>query len=557
MHCIDCEIRASFKACLNFVRPDSKEDFRDSFSVIVRNVAGYATEGNRRRERERAQKEANKNLQKENSNWLLFHKSSAIRHDLILFRITLFYTIKVFPNFAAMKARDIMIVLAGMILVPVYFGSCAVDRWAAYAEETQTDRWIDDTMRVWYYWNQDIPNTNQLNYFSEPFSFFASLLSDKDGKGGQHYSTIDSLTYATRSIPYTDHSYGFQFTTNRVEGNDTALYAHILYVTPESPAGEIGLRRGDWIMEMNGEPITQKNYERLYGSEGMQLTIGYYDAKNDTILSYAEPQIIAPARHVNDHPVHYHNVYQQESKKIGYLVYNHFSSGTTDNDNEYDRELRATFREFAAQQVNEFILDLRYNNGGLITCAQLLCAMLAPSSALGQQLGYLEYNQNFSPVDFYLDENLIQDGANLNLSTLYVLTSAETASASEMLINCLRPYMRVILIGETTEGKNVGSISFTNPELMLTMSPIVCKIYNSLGESDYENGFSADESVNENSDMARFLPFGDTNELLLNTALGLISGNLPAPTSSQSGLQTTVLHNSVKRRASQAVQIEK
>ena len=453
-----------------------------------------------------------------------------------------------------MKARNILIVVAGILLITAYFGSCGVDRWAAYAEQTKTDRWIDDTMRVWYYWNQEIPHTNDLNYFSDPFAFFSSLLSDKDGKGGSHYSTIDSLEYITRSIPYTDYSYGFQFTTNRVEGNDTALYAHVLYVAPESPAGEIGLQRGDWIMEMDGKAITTDNYTRLYGSGGMRLTVGYYDAANDTILAYAEPQDIASARSINDNPVHYRNVYQAGGKRVGYLVYNHFSSGMTDNSHEYDDQLREAFQYFAAQQVNEFVLDLRYNNGGLLSCAELLCTMLAPSSALGQPLGYLEFNADRPQSPLYLDEALIGQGANLNLSTLYVLTSAETASASEMLINSLKPYMDVVLIGGTTEGKNVGSMSFTNEELMITMSPIVCKIYNSAGESDYENGFTADVRVDENSDLSRFLPFGNPDELMLNTALGLISGATKNTPDAES-LRTAVLHNSVSRRAAPAVRV--
>lgn len=461
---------------------------------------------------------------------------------------------KLFPIFAPMKARNILIILAGILLTPAYFGSCGVDRWALYADETKTDRWIEDTMRVWYYWNDQIPGTNDLNYFIAPFQFFNSLLSDEDGKNGIHYSTIDSLKYTTRSIPYTDYSYGFQFTTNRVENNDTALYAHILYVAPESPAGEIGLQRGDWILAMNGQPITNNNYERLYGSESMQLTIGYYDAAHDTIIAYDEPQDIASARSINDNPVHYQNVYQTGGKRVGYLVYNHFSPGITDAGNEYDRDLRAAIRNFASQQINEFILDLRYNNGGFISCAELLCTMLAPASALGQELGYLEFNQHFTPSTFYLDESLIQDGANLNLSTLYVLTSSETASASEMLINCLKPLMQVIVIGSTTEGKNVGSARFVNQELMLTMNPIVCKIFNSAGESNYENGFQPDQRVDENSDLAHFLPFGDPNELMLSTALGMISGQIPLSENS-GNLSTQVLHNSVERKASRAVQI--
>lgn len=449
-----------------------------------------------------------------------------------------------------------LIILSGLFFLPLYLGSCGVDRWAAYAEQTQTDRWIDDTMRVWYYWNQDIPNTNDLNYFSAPFDFFASLLSDQDGKGGSHYSTIDSLEYDTRSIPFTDYSYGFQFTTNRVEGNDTALYAHLLYVTPDSPAGEIGLERGDWILEMDGEPITENNYERLYGSGSMQLTLGYYDAVNDTILSYAERQTIASARSINDNPVHYQNTYLAGGRRVGYLVYNHFTAGLTDNSAEYDESLREAFRYFSSQQVNEFVLDLRYNNGGQMSCAELLCAMLAPASALGQPLGYLEFNTNFQEREtpFYLDESVIGSGVNLNLSRLYVLTSDETASASEMLINCLKPYMEVILIGGITEGKNVGSVTFTNPELMLAMHPIVCKIYNMQGESDYEQGFQPDVAVDEDNDLSRSLPFGNPDELMLHTALGLIGSDIFIPQNT-SRLRITTLSNSVTRKAARAVEM--
>ena len=410
-------------------------------------------------------------------------------------------------------------------------------------------------MRVWYYWKQDIPHTNDLNYFSPPFEFFASVLSEQDGKDGQPFSTIDSLDApATRGVPSTDYGYGFQYTTNHVEDNDTALYARLLYVSPDSPAGEAGLERGDWILEMDGEPITENNYSRLNGGEGITLTVGYYDAAQDTILAYAEPQTLAPARTFYDNPVHYRNVYVSGSKRVGYLVYNHFTGGLTENGTEYDDDLREAFSYFATEQVNEFVLDLRYNNGGQLSCASLLCAMLAPSSALGQTLAYLEFNESIGEQEMVFDESLIQGGANLNLSRLYVLTSTETASASEMLINCLKPYMEVVLVGGTTVGKNVASRAFVNEELMLEMRPIVCKLYNADRESEYAEGFTADVSVDENGDMARFLPFGNPDELMLYTALNLINGTQSG--TQQAAAQTvTVKYNSVARKASQAVEM--
>lgn len=456
-----------------------------------------------------------------------------------------------------MKAKEILLFILGTLIIPVYLTSCGEDRWAAYAEQTETDRWIDDTMRVWYYWHEDIPNTNKLNYFIAPFNFYSSVLSKKDGKNGRYYSTIDSLKNTTRSIPYTDYSYGFQFTTNRVENNDTALYAHVLYVASNSPASTIKLERGDWVMEMNGKPITKKNYSKLYGSSEMELTVGYYDAPNDTIIAYKEPRKIASARSINDNPVYYKNVYIRGSKRIGYLVYNHFSSGVTDNSNEYDNDLRSASQYFASQQVNEFVLDLRYNNGGLLSCANLMCALLAPADKLGQKLGHLEFNNRFNPreKEFKLETSLIQNGTNLNLNTLYVLTTSQTASASEMVINCLSPYMNVVLIGATTEGKNVGSRAFSNQALMITMSPIVCKIYNSKRESNYEAGFKPQYQIDENSNLSQFLPFGDPKESLLSTALSIIDGSYTPGSKTRSVATSADISNSIERRAANGVRI--
>ena len=109
-------------------------------------------------------------------------------------------------------------------------------------------------------------------------------------------------------------------------------------------------------------------------------------------------------------------------------------------------------------------------------------------------------------------------------------------------------------MGATTVGKNVGSTTFTSPELMLTMSPIVCKLFNAQGESDYASGFPADVEVDENSDMAHFLPFGNPQELMLGTALGLIEGNGSLPPTTDDDEMPVVL-NSVARRASKAVDI--
>jgi len=120
----------------------------------------------------------------------------------------------------------------------------------------------------------------------------------------------------------------------------------------------------------------------------------------------------------------------------------------------------------------------------------------------------------------------IADVPSLNLPRLYVLTSWSTASASELVINGLKPYMDVILIGETTYGKNVGSISIyeeNDPGNKWGMQPIVVKYFNSMGKSEYTAGFKPNHEVNEFADLFLY-DFGDTNDPLLGNAISLITG---------------------------------
>jgi len=455
-----------------------------------------------------------------------------------------------------MKAINILLFLLGMTLIPVYMACTGEDRWPEYAEQTETDRWIDDSMRVWYYWYEEIPQSKRLNYFSEPATFFKSLLSSDDS-----YSTIDSITTTTtKSISSTDYSYGLEFELKAVEDNDTAYYARILYAAHNSPASEANLQRGDWIIKMDNEVITKKNYTKLDGDEAMSLTTGYYDTTKDTIIANTDPVNLGAARSIQDNPVFYYNTYVKGSKRIGYLVYNHFSFGPTSDESDvtYDKDLLEASNYFTNQQVNEFVLDLRYNNGGYMSCAQLLASILAPSSAIGSEMGYLKFNNQINPQEqsFYLDKSLISGGSNLNLSTLYVLTTSETAAASEMLINCLKPYMTVVIIGQTTVGKNVASKTFANTNLQITMSPIVSKIYNSANESDYSDGFAPDYSLNESSYPAAFLPFGNENELLLAKAISLITTEKTTATLTVGRSSTPSIANSITRRADKAVRMK-
>lgn len=395
--------------------------------------------------------------------------------------------------------------------------------------------WIYDIMDKHYLWYQDLPDQKNLDMTQDPEVFFNQLISkDKDGKSinntYQSFSTIEN-TKLTKSY-FENLTYGFDFATLKLDGGKYA--ANILCVLPGSPASEAGLERGDWIIAVNnstGFNITNSDILRSGGKTSFQLA-----RYNDSEKGFYPTRVIemAAARAVIETPFLKDSIYLVGGKKIGYLVYNTFESGPDGyKDQTYNTELKRIFREFKSQQVNEMVLDLRYNGGGLLSCANLMASLLAPANALGKDFAHLTYNgrtdKNTSITK--LETAASVSGENLDLNRLYVLVGGQTASASEAVINGLYPYMgksNITLIGRQTVGKNVGSVTYgENEEYGWLVHPITFYIFNANDEADYKDGLKPDIELNELSTSVTLYPFGDTRDLLLGRAIREITGISP------------------------------
>ncbi|MDD3061593.1 MAG: S41 family peptidase [Massilibacteroides sp.] len=261
----------------------------------------------------------------------------------------------------------------------------------------------------------------------------------------------------------------------------------------------------------------------------MTLTVGKKDG--NTFVKTKEVEV-GEAIQMEINPIYIDTTFLVGNKKIAYLMYNSFRSGPSGYDDKtYDNQLQSVFAEFAAQNPDEFILDLRYNSGGVITSAQLLATMLAPQNALGQTFCKLIYNESLNKtVEYTLDKSVIGNGQNLGLNRLYILTERNTASSSELIINGLRPYFKdnLILVGNTTEGKNVGSNEFSDKTShSWVLHPITCLVTNSEKFSDYTDGFTPDYPIDETYYDGDLGTLGETNEYMLSQTLDLIlAGNV-------------------------------
>lgn len=428
-----------------------------------------------------------------------------------------------------MKKRYLQLLLLVTLAMP-FLASCGVNRWEEYYPLTQRDMWIDSLMREEYLWYKDIPSSENLNYFSEPATFLNSLLSSLD----DGYSRIDSLY----DVPET--GYGFDYTLYSIADNDTVYNALVTYIMPGSPAEEAGLKRGEWIMMVDNEYITKKNETILTEGTAKKLLVGTYDETTDEegetvgfVKADRETQLPA-TRDVQDKDIPVCQVLEQNGKHIGYMLYNTFSPDNAD-------EVKQYAQQFKDSNVSDVVLDLRYNAGGDMESVELMAAILAPANQMGNALAQLKYSDKKSTKDrtLTLDESLLQGTANLGLTRLYVLTSTTTAGASEMLINCLKPYMDVFIVGEKTKGQTVATEPFCSQKHSYCLRPVVCEVFNAQGTADYASGFTPDEQASSLSNLTTVLPFGDPNETLLAKAIALINGE----TTSDEGVQTRLSRN--------------
>ena len=395
-----------------------------------------------------------------------------------------------------------------LIVILILLGACGEDRWPAYYEYTGDNLWIDSLMRKYYLWEEDMPAFKELTvkYFATNDAFISEVKNEKD-----KITSLDSLDNKP--------SYGLEYSLAKISDDEDIYAAMVTYVEPNSPAGKAGIERGTWIMQVDGNGITSEN-STTFLSDGKDhlLTMGLYNEETDEegnktiyIVSYAYAPLGAKERYERV-DVPYTNVLTAGNKKVGYLLCNRFTGETS--------ELISLSNKFASEGVNEVVLDLRYNTNSTLDGMQLLASILAPSTALGKTLATMKYNSKNHPewpTSYTL--NTPSGASNLNLSTVYVLTSSKTRGIAEQLINCLKPHMNVVLIGGTTKGESYATQVFDNESFGLQLRLVTAVVSDADGvEADF-SGFSPDISVSDTSDPTKVLPFGDKGEALFSAAL--------------------------------------
>lgn len=292
------------------------------------------------------------------------------------------------------------------------------------------------------------------------------------------------------------------------------------------------MRRGDLITQINGIRMNLDNYRELLGLRSEAHTVSLFRYNEDTKNYVALPHVDLTTVVLSENPNFLDSIYTIGNQKIGYVVYHFFAPGIQGQSTKYDDEMDAIFAKFKAEGINHLILDFRYNGGGYQSSAVNLASLIAPNVTSNDIFSKIKYNSFLMGFDELKNVQVKFESKTQNLGPLlsgnkvYIITSSGTASASELIINGLKPYMDVFLVGGLTFGKNVGSIALEdeeNPDNKYGLLPIVSQSFNKNDQSDYSNGFQPNVQGNELS-QPTLLPFGDTNEFLLELTLEQITG---------------------------------
>lgn len=375
--------------------------------------------------------------------------------------------------------------------------------------------------------NQEALNTF-LSGYAEPESLFDALLY----KSQDRFSWIvDDYTVLEQELQGTSKSNGVDFRLARISSGSDNLVGYVRYIIPNSDASTKDIKRGELFTGIDGTQLTISNYQSLLAADS--YTLNFATLSGSTIQSNGKTLSLTKTT-LDENPILINKVIVDGTHKIGYLMYNGFYPN-------YDSQLNAAFGQLKSQGITDFILDLRYNGGGSVLTATRLASMItgqftnqifAKEKWNAKINAYFESDDPESLNNRFVDKIDGETIQSLNLTKIYIIATDATASASELVINGLAPYISVVQVGETTVGKNVGSITLydsptfgktnRNPNHKYAMQPLVLKIINAAGFGEYADGLTPTYAQNEQVSTMGVL--GDINEPLLKTTISKITG---------------------------------
>ena len=434
-----------------------------------------------------------------------------------------------------------------LFLFSLLFTSCFEDNDDNGALASEINDFVWKGMNAAYLYKQEIPDLDNdrfndseeyasyLNDYTSPENLFESLIYERDNID-KFSLIVDNYIELEQYLSGVSLSNGLNYGLVYLPNSNNEIFGYVRYVNNGSAADLANINRGDIFRSIDNIPLSIDNYSDLLSQEIYTVNFANYfnndtEDISDDIIELNGINIELQKVPLIKNPVHHYSTLDYSGGKIGYLMYNQFVSN-------YDDYLKTIFSEFKSNSVDELILDLRYNPGGSINSAIVLASLITGQFE-NEIFNTEQWNndiQNYwiNNNPEYLINRFTTFQSSLNLSRVYILTTRSSASASELIINCLKPYINVVQIGTPTYGKYQASVTlydsenFSNQNVNRShnyaLQPLVLKTLNVNGVTDYYNGINPDYEYEERAfDMGQV---GDLNEPMLNFTLDIIESRI-------------------------------
>ncbi|MAO43107.1 MAG: S41 family peptidase [Leeuwenhoekiella sp.] len=408
-------------------------------------------------------------------------------------------------------------------------------------EDYPIQDFIWSAMNVYYLYKADTPELDE-SYFSD-VNEYAEYLSENPVPEDFYYDELvsdqDRFSYLTNDYVALENSFSGVSKSNGLKyslvrfSNSNDIFGYVRYVAPNSNASTTIIERGDLFLTVDGTQMNINNYQSLLAQD--DYTLGLATVANNTVSSTGESVELTKEEGFSENPILIAKTLEIDGQKIGYLMYNSYVGA-------YDDELNAAFADFKADGITDLVLDLRYNGGGSVASAIDLTSMITgqfEGEVITKQQwnaeaqAYFESQSPESLIDRFDGQIRTGEAINsLNLTRLYVIGTSSTASASELTIIGLRPYIDVKTIGTTTVGKFQASATLydgdnfgkenINPDHNYAIQPLIYTYANANGVVGPPTGIVPDFELAE--DLTNLGELGDENEPLLSLALDQILG---------------------------------
>ena len=392
------------------------------------------------------------------------------------------------------------------VLSSIVFTALLLCPWIASAQNppancttTSQNLWVRDQLSTYYYWYQFLPSGVNPAGYNSPEAYLEAV----------RYRPIDNSFSFIASAASSDAFYSDSQFIGYGFGNQTSsTEIRVLQVYDDSPASEAGLSRGDRIVTVNGRSVPSMVNDGTIGSAFGAAEVGVATSIEWETLAGARRSARMVKRLVTIPTVSLTSVVEIDGRKVGYLFFRNFVQPSV-------AALTDAFTALKAAGATELVLDLRYNGGGLVDVAVHLASLIGGSRTDGQVMLNYVHNDKIGPV-LNKTTRFTSPEQTLNLQRLVVITTRGSASASELVINSLRAYIPVTIIGDSTYGKPVGQYGLRFCEKILY--PVAFSIRNANNEGDFFDGLAVDCAAGD--DYTRQL--GDSAEASLNEALTFI-----------------------------------